>query len=191
VTRRVFYDMEFLEDGRTIRLISIGMVDEDGRTYYAVVNDEELMQDAMLHPWLPDNVMVHLPGYLDTRSGRMWRWDRAHRDASAVKSRAQVAADVLTFLTEPGEAVELWAWFGAYDHVALAQLFGPMVAMPPVIPQFTHELRQRWEECGQPELPVQHSRHNALTDAYWDRAVFLRCESMRLSPPVLRRSRPW
>lgn len=186
MTRRVFYDTEFLENGRTIRLVSIGMVDEDGRTYYAVVNDEELMQDAMLHPWLPDNVMVHLPGYLDTRSGRRWVWDRAHKDFGAVKSRAQIAADVATFLLEPGVPLELWAWFGAYDHVALAQLFGPMVAMPEGVPMFTHELRQRWEESGSPGLPAQHSQHNALTDAYWDRAVWMRCESARLTPPVLR-----
>ena len=34
---RIFYDTEFLEDGKTIDLISIGMVAEDGREYYAVV----------------------------------------------------------------------------------------------------------------------------------------------------------
>ena len=33
---RYFYDTEFLEDGETIDLISIGIVAEDGREYYAV-----------------------------------------------------------------------------------------------------------------------------------------------------------
>lgn len=33
---RYFYDTEFIDDGRTIELISIGMVSEDGREYYAV-----------------------------------------------------------------------------------------------------------------------------------------------------------
>ncbi|WP_405559084.1 3'-5' exoribonuclease [Streptomyces canus] len=33
------YDLEFLEDGRTIELISIGMVCDDGRQYYAVNRD--------------------------------------------------------------------------------------------------------------------------------------------------------
>lgn len=185
--RRVFFDTEFLENGNTIRLISIGMVTEDGGTYYAVVNDPELMRDAMVHPWLPDNVMCHLPGRLDTRSGGGWMWDRSHKDFGAVKSRAQIAADVATFLLEPGEPVELWAWFGAYDHVALAQLFGPMVKLPTGIPMFTRELRQRWEECGSPELPAQYSAHNALTDAYWDRAVWMRCEAARASALTQRR----
>lgn len=33
---RYDYDCEFLEDGKTIALISIGIVADDGRTYYAV-----------------------------------------------------------------------------------------------------------------------------------------------------------
>lgn len=33
---RYFYDCEFIEDGRTIELVSIGVVCEDGREFYAV-----------------------------------------------------------------------------------------------------------------------------------------------------------
>ena len=33
---RYFYDCEFIEDGRTIDLVSIGVVDEHGREFYAV-----------------------------------------------------------------------------------------------------------------------------------------------------------
>ena len=33
---RFFYDCEFIEDGTTIELVSIGVVDEDGREFYAV-----------------------------------------------------------------------------------------------------------------------------------------------------------
>ncbi|MBA3574969.1 MAG: 3'-5' exoribonuclease, partial [Pseudonocardiales bacterium] len=32
---RFFYDCEFIEDGLTIDLVSIGVVDEDGREFYA------------------------------------------------------------------------------------------------------------------------------------------------------------
>ena len=32
---KIFFDTEFIEDGKTIDLISIGMVREDGETYYA------------------------------------------------------------------------------------------------------------------------------------------------------------
>ena len=33
---RYFYDTEFIEDGRIIDLVSIGVVDEHGREYYAI-----------------------------------------------------------------------------------------------------------------------------------------------------------
>jgi len=33
---RYWYDTEFIEDGSTIDLISIGIVAEDGREYYAI-----------------------------------------------------------------------------------------------------------------------------------------------------------
>ena len=56
--------------------------------------------------------------------------------------------DLLAYLTEPGEVIELWAWMASYDHVVLAQLWGDMRALPRVIPRFTHELRQRWEDAG-------------------------------------------
>ena len=37
MTCRYFYDTEFLEDGHTIELVSLGIVDETGeRAYYAV-----------------------------------------------------------------------------------------------------------------------------------------------------------
>ena len=61
---------------------------------------------------------------------------------------SQIRGDLLAFLTEPGEPIELWAWMAAYDHVALAQLWGDMRALPRAIPRFTHELRQRWEDAG-------------------------------------------
>ena len=36
---KFWFDTEFIEDGRTIDLISIGMVAEDGRQYYAVSSE--------------------------------------------------------------------------------------------------------------------------------------------------------
>ncbi len=36
---RYFYDTEFIEDGETIELVSIGIVGEDGSEYYAVSTD--------------------------------------------------------------------------------------------------------------------------------------------------------
>jgi hypothetical protein len=68
------------------------------------------------------------------------------------------------------EPIELWAWVGAYDHVALCQLWGPMTSLPPQIPRFTRELRQLWEEHGSPRMPPRPSdTHDALVDARHNR----------------------
>lgn len=192
---KFFYDTEFIDDGRTIDLLSIGVVAEDGTTYYAVVKDLDLMTRAANHGdgWLRENVLCHLPVVVWSPGGPDLRveWEHGHPDMVHVKPRDVIATEVKDFLLRPGWAVrgvELWAWFAAYDHVALAQLFGPMSALPAGIPMFTKDIRQRWEEVGFPAQPVQHSAHKAITDAHWDRALFLVCEKARLAgvPPVRR-----
>ena len=36
MVHRYFYDCEFVEDGRVVDLVSIGVVDESGREFYAI-----------------------------------------------------------------------------------------------------------------------------------------------------------
>jgi hypothetical protein len=144
---RFFYDCEFIENGTTIDLVSIGVVDETGREFYAVSTE---FDPSRAIAWVRRNVLAQLP----PPSHPAWR------------SRARIRQDLLAFLVAPGESIELWAWMAAYDHVALAQLWGDMRALPRLIPRFTHELRQRWEDAGSPPLPGPPSdRHDAVADA--------------------------
>jgi hypothetical protein len=144
---RFFYDCEFIEDGTTIELVSIGVVDENGREFYAVSTE---FDGSRAIDWVRRNVLAKLPGPGDPA------WRPLHR----------IRADLLEYLMEPGEPIELWAWMAAYDHVALCQLWGDMRALPRPIPRFTHELRQRWEDAGSPGLPAAPpDQHDALADA--------------------------
>jgi 3' exoribonuclease, RNase T-like len=166
-----FYDTEFHEDGRTVDLISIGIVAQDGREYYAVNRDMDVKR-IRRNPWLMENVVPHLPhGHGDRRNHipRRWLFDY---DDPQVKPRARIADEVAEFII--GEA-ELWAYYGAYDHVALAQLWGPMIDLPANVPMFTHELMQLWEESGKPEKPAQVGGHDALVDARWNAALYAAC----------------
>jgi hypothetical protein len=177
---KVYYDTEFIEDGRTIDLISIGMVAEDGREYYAVNaaigsdlspgGNDKLHDRIRRHHWIMRNVVPHLP----LREGRdnglrlggefgpdFW----LSRDSVLVKPKWLIANEVRDFLAAAAP-VELWAWYGAYDHVCLAQLWGPMVDLPDGVPMWTNDLRQECERLGNPQLPEQtESEHNALADA--------------------------
>jgi hypothetical protein len=144
---RFFYDTEFIEDGVTIDLVSIGVVAEDGREYYAVSTE---FDPSKAGSWVRENVLPKLPSPAD----RAWR------------SREQIRTELLDFLGSPSNGIELWAWIGAYDHVALAQLWGAMPAMPRQLPRFTRDLRQRWEDVGKPHLPpAPANAHDALADA--------------------------
>ncbi len=168
---RVFYDTEFLEDGKTIELISIGMVAEDGRELY-LVNRDAPWKRIKKHDWLMANVVPHLPqphGDWINHMPKAWPIDFHN---PAVKPRLLIARAVQEFLAAPPD-LELWAWYGAYDHVALAQLFGRMIDLPAGVPMWTNDLRQEVERRGNPRLPEQaNGVHNALEDARHLKARF-------------------
>lgn len=143
---RYFYDTEFIEDGSTIELVSIGIVAEDGREYYAVSTDFDA---SSANSWVRDNVLTKLP----------------RADHPAWKSREKIRDEVFAFLTARTQP-ELWAWVGAYDHVVLAQLWGDMSGLPKELPRYTRELKQYWIMAGRPRLPkVPDGNHDALVDA--------------------------
>jgi hypothetical protein len=146
---KYFYDTEFLDDGKTIELISIGIVREDGETYYAVNADMDYLR-VIQSEWLVANVMNQLP------------------DVQEWKPKAQIRAEVEEFLLRDGSP-ELWAWFAAYDHVVLSQLFGRMLDLPRGMPMFTHDLRSLVDWVGVHNLPQRaegsNDAHDALADA--------------------------
>lgn len=163
--KRFFFDTEFIEDGKTIDLISIGCVSETyDRTYYACNNEARL--DRADH-WVKDNVIRHLPKLSDPT------W----------KTREQIKLDLLTlWFDDPafaqvkpigGSPIELWAYFADYDWVVLCQLFGRMIDLPPAMPMFAMDVKMLARLMGDPQLPPQDSaEHHALNDAMWTRDAY-------------------
>ena len=162
---RYFYDCEFIEDGTTIDLVSIGVVAEDGREFYAVSTEFDPERAGW---WVRRNVLPMLPP----------------PSSPLNLSRRQIRDRLLDFLVPtPDTSPELWAWIGAYDHVALCQLWGPMTALPRSLPRFTHELRQYWEDAGRPPLPdAPVDAHDALADARHNLARFNAVSAIRTRP---------
>jgi hypothetical protein len=55
-----------------------------------------------------------------------------------------------------------------------------MPALPRPIPRFTRELRQRWDDAGQPPLPPKPGgAHDALVDARYNLARWEAIEAAR------------
>lgn len=187
---KIFYDTEFLEDGRTIEPISIGMVREDGRTLYAI-NDEllrpppgvmpapgSLYARVIRHEWLMANVVPHLPLHApkegmkahapvgSTLEGTgFFHLDPEH---PAVLPKRLIRAQVREFVLGAGEP-ELWSWYSSYDHLVLCQLFGKMSDLPDGFPMHTNDVMTLATLAGgrQPDEPKQLTNaHDALADAW-------------------------
>lgn len=142
---RFWFDTEFYENGRTIDLISIGIVAEDGRAYYAESEHAQLLTER--DPWLMKNVRPHLQG------------------ASAQKPRERIASEIVDFF---GAKPEIWAYYADYDWVVLCQLYGRMIDLPKGWPMFCRDVKQLADSLGNPKIPVQNANeHDALADAIW------------------------
>lgn len=168
---KIFYDCEFIEDGHTVDLISIGMVDpRSGREYYAV-NANAPWSRIRERSWLVENVLSSLPAYIPLPHepaydliGGAWSIDYAD---PAVKPHPQIAREVAAFILD-GPSPELWAWYGAYDHVVLCQLWGAMIDLPAGVPMWTNDIRQEQARLlyRDQDMPLQSDGlHNALEDA--------------------------
>jgi len=149
---RYYLDTEFIERPGVLDLISIGIICEDGREFYAVSNE---FNPDNASEWVRDNVFPHLP------------------PRGIGKSRADIAKGVLAFVggTEP----EFWAYYADYDWVAFCWLFGAMIDLPKGWPMFCMDLKQSMVERGisRGRLPEQAkgTEHDALADARWLRAA--------------------
>lgn len=169
------YDTEFLEDGTTIELISIGIVCDDGREYYAV-NADMPVDRIFEHKWLKDNVWPHLPiqwngdhptVYLDTCSALLKpKWVIANEVREFLLHHTIIDDNGIT------GAPTLWADYAAYDHVVLCQLWGTMMQLPQGIPMWTHDIEQVIEPLLGFDKPQQQGgEHNALADARYNAVV--------------------
>jgi len=183
----ITYDFEFLENGITIKPISIGMVTDKGDRYYAIFNDMETMNRAYTNKWLTDNVLSKLPLFMDYDGDLVW--DMSHADYDKVKPAYEIADDVKHFIRNQTDP-KLWAYYGAYDHVCYAQLYGTMMNLPTGFPMWTHEIMQeieREQERNPHWTPKEQSGglHNALEDAEWNMEVLREIEGLRRASAVI------
>jgi hypothetical protein len=148
---RYFLDTEFYESGpiNPIRLISIALVDDYGREFYAENSEANLVD---VNDWLKANVIPKLTG--------------------PKRTMAQIKQDILKFIGE--YTPEFWGYFCDYDWVVFCQIFGCMVDLPPNFPMHCMDLKQEMKakNLSREELPLEVGEHHALNDARWNRKVY-------------------
>jgi hypothetical protein len=139
---RYYLDTEFYEDGQFIDPISIGIVSEDGREFYAEFPPVEVPSDH----FVSKNVLPHL------RGGFM--------------SPENIRFELLSFIGADRHP-QFWGWFASYDWIVVCQIFGTMMQLPDDFPKYIHDLKSI-QKIFLPDFkfPVQQSvPHNALEDA--------------------------
>jgi hypothetical protein len=168
---KYWYDLEFIEDGRTIDIISIGIVSQDGREFYAQ-NEECRFRRASV--WVQANVFPHLVEFDLKRKRPIISAYSAPSRRLVWQTRERIADHLRVFCdSERYGKPELWGYYAAYDHVALCQLFGTMMDLPKGWPMYTRDIKQWCKVLGDPELPEQgKGEHNALDDAKWNMRAF-------------------
>jgi hypothetical protein len=183
---KYFIDEEFIDDGKTIDLISIGIVCEDGRELYLQSCEFERKNASQ---WVRENVLAHLqmcPWANVTHAIEgLYRADRAYHDnvqhGQCVdqqrgrihncpwRTRLQIANELRTFMdVEKYGAPEFYGWITGYDYVALCQLFGIMLYLPEGWPHYIRDLQYELDlqHVSDDQLPQQEGQaHNALEDA--------------------------
>ena len=163
------YDWEFKEDGITIEPISMGMVDDSGRSLYMIYRpaitafkDRQYFNKLdQTDRWLRDNVFNHI--------------DQESIDIFGFDTKTEMASAVYNFIVDGlsyGEQAALWGYFAAYDHVCLSQLFGRMIDLPAPMPMYTNELMTIRNRRSKPARPLELPEHHSLMDAKYQKLVY-------------------
>ena len=188
---KYFLDTEFIEGfhkplfGKRrhfIDLISIGIVREDGKEYYAISNEFN-PNDA--DQWVKDNVIGNLPKKRVDFSDQGGDSPRMKSESLLYKSNHTIANEIRLFFgcyedslfwrAPPG--IEIYGYYSDYDWVLLCSLFGRMIDLPKGFPMYCRDLKQRIDEefteeiKKHPEYPIQKDEHNALADAKWNKEL--------------------
>lgn len=186
---KYFLDCEFIEDGKTIDLISIGIVSSDGREFYAVNRDCDYSKAS---DWVEENVLTPIGltkrGFLHYDESRTAIITRDTYQRS--KTKEQIKNAILEYLSfedisKPAEEIfkqcKFWGEWCAYDWICFCQIFGTMMDLPQGLPMYCNDVIQYAAMFGltPDDLPPSletDGNHNALLGA---KTVKMRYEFIR------------
>lgn len=185
---KYFIDTEFIEGfnkplfGKKrhfIDLISIGIVAEDGRTYYAVSNEFN-PKDA--DDWVRVNVIDKIEAQLFQQqpvfAKTHFNFDLKELLRQYGKPNKQIAKEVEQFC-KPNETratkagidaiignidpnIEFYGYYADYDWVLFCSLFGRMIDLPKGFPMYCKDLKQMLDEKQEYLRYHGHSKESGL-----------------------------
>ena len=169
---KIFFDTEFTGLHQNTTLISIGMIAEDGKEFYAELIDYDYKQ---VDGWIRENVIKNLRLGLVTEN-----WSSIEKEQTLVRGYTKFVKKQLMKWVSQFDAIELWSDCFAYDWVLFCELFGGAFRVPPHVYYIPFDICtlfkvkgidpdiSREEFAGLTESAV---KHNAL----WDAKVIKAC----------------
>ena len=169
---RVFFDSEFTGLHQQAALISLGLISEDGHTFYAEFNDYPVEQ---MSDWVAEHVVPYLQ-----YSNLPCVTPPLNLKSHGMKASRSAIRDALGEWLFQFDLVELWADYPAYDWVLLADLFGGSLELPQHIYRNAFDLATLLKVAGidptcdrRAFCNLQNmTLHNALDDAKLTKACY-------------------
>lgn len=170
---RIFFDTEFTGLHQHTTLISIGLVTENGREFYAEFTDYDKSQ---IDDWLQENVIANLI-YKPNKKNENWAYtDGAH--TGRLGDRKYIVQELEKWLDGLVKPVEMWSDCLAYDWVLFCQLWDGALKVPKWIYHIPFDISTLFKIKGvdpdinreefalsSPSGDVPENKHNALWDA--------------------------
>ncbi|EJI1280455.1 TPA: 3'-5' exoribonuclease [Vibrio vulnificus] len=175
---RLFLDTEFTGLKQDAELLSLALVDEHGRAFYA---ECQARYGASVDKWIVEHVLAHTR-WLSLPSCAPSEWLQEGEVRYGFDSDENIAHQLKHWLSQY-ERVELWADCPAYDWVLFCQLFGGSQYLPRPLSYVVNDFATLLTLQGlDPLLPrisllapnqqPQGQPHNALYDARLLKACF-------------------
>lgn len=172
-TTKVFFDTEFTGLHQNTTLISIGLVSDCGKTFYAELTDYDKSQ---IDSWLQENVIDKLSINKDSigKFGDVQNW--------IVRGDSEALKYYLSDWIKQFEKVEMWSDCLSYDWVLFNQIFGHAFNIPKNVYYIPFDICTLFklkgvdpdisrEKYGCGEVYSETPKHNAL----WDAQVIKMC----------------
>jgi hypothetical protein len=167
--KKIFFDCEFTGLHKDTTLISIGLISDCGKTFYAEFTD---YNKGQIDDWLKQNVIKKLKYQNE--------FIRLHHDNSvAICDNTQEIRKNLEWWFSQFEQVEIWSDCLSYDWVLFNNIFGTAFDIPKNIYYIPFDIctlfkmkgidpdisREEFAKQGKEEWFAEAEKHNALFDA--------------------------
>lgn len=184
---RLYFDTEFTGLHQKTTLISLGIIDDEGNSFYAEFNDYDKSQ---VDTWIEENVIANLLVDIPFNS---------KRDKHLYHTRVRGNTDRIRRSLEEWlyryEQVEMWSDCLSYDWVLFCQLFGHAFNIPKNIYYIPFDICTSFKERGiDPDVKretfadkkyTKVRKHNSLFDARVIRDCYLKLQGIAINETTI------